>query len=456
MHQSQLRQLARQFADQTIKRAEYLRERSALIDGIVAGDIAITRVAPPPPPRPEQEGAKVGVGVGVGVGVTAEAEKPTNKLPLIIGAAVVIAAVIGWLLIPDDKPPAPVKPALVVQPAPMPQEPAARSLVEDFIAARAWSDLGISGFRDDWVALSVDDRDEARAAPWFRRLSKALRQEITTQKALAEIDQTGDAVAAGRRLVELGEFLGIADRLPTFDVPDSQSSSEPQQLPAAVVTEELTAETETAAAGNDEPSAAAWLASLDPEAVTLQLFAVNHLDKVERLVAAHPELTFRILYFSGEPRFRVVYGSFANNIAAQEGFLELPESIRWEQPKPLVQSVRKLLALHTGNQAPEVAVSESPDWLLEQDNQRFTIQLFASDNRASVKRLVDANPSLSLHAVDAGGTGSPYRVLYGSFASAAAAITASHSLPSRILKNTGKPLVKSFSELQSGATSSAQ
>ena len=468
MHKSQLRLLAKQFSDQAIGREEYDRARTELIDSIVAGDTTITRVPPPPPaPPPVQPEA---------IAESIDEDVVANKLPLIVGGAVVIVAiVIGiWLLIPGKKPAGPTSVALTEQ-KPITQVPAARALVEDFVAARDWSDYSINQFRQDWTALSDNERNEAISASWFRRLSKAMRQEINTQKALAGIDQTGGAVAAGLRLIKLGEFLGIADQLPAFEPTNSQSRANPpnnspgnalgnspeQSLEQPTVAVEIASATDTPKDNTDsEISGAAWLATNDPHAVTLQLFAVNRLDKVERLIAAHPTLAVRILAFPGAPRFRVVFGSFPDKAAAENGFRLLPAAIRAEQPKPLVKSIGELLALLPEHQQPIAASAvnsgASQNWLLAQSARNFTLQLFASDNRDNVTRLVEEHPSLDLHAVEAGGTSPPYRVLYGSFSSLTAAAAASEALPGDILKSTGKPLVKSFAELQSSTTSSIQ
>ena len=95
MHKSQLRLLARRYADLAIERSDYVGERQALIDSIVSGETRITRVAPappPPPPTPEQLAAHAEV----------MEDDPPSKLPFAIagGVAVVVVILGAWLLWP--------------------------------------------------------------------------------------------------------------------------------------------------------------------------------------------------------------------------------------------------------------------------------------------------------------------------------------------------------------------
>lgn len=187
---SQLRRLARQFYVGEIDETDYRRRRRTLIDGIADGDVAIEREAPPPPPAP----------VSTEPPVVAESPAPRPRVsPVHAGVGVIVLAAIVWALWPRT---APEKPAVATSrppPAAAPGETRlptktvseARTLVESFLAARDWSDAAIGSFGRRWEALPASERDDARSSPWFRRLTKAVRDELKTQKALAEFDKTG-------------------------------------------------------------------------------------------------------------------------------------------------------------------------------------------------------------------------------------------------------------------------
>ena len=92
-----------------------------------------------------------------------------------------------------------------------------RALVESFLALRDFSDPSISGFRDEWSALSEAERDEARDALWFHSLVRALRDEIKTQKALAGLAGGEAALSRARTVWKLGEHLEVSEQLPVVE-----------------------------------------------------------------------------------------------------------------------------------------------------------------------------------------------------------------------------------------------
>jgi len=462
MDRSQLRKLAAQYADGRIPAPQYRARRRALIDAIAGGTQPIERVSAP------------AAGAPAAAGAAQRGARKLPPLPLLLGGAsalglAVLATVLLW---PQPEPP-PAAPLLPAPPAPA--LPPARTLIESFVARRDFGSDALDALRRGWAALDEADRAWARSALWFRALVQTLRDEIRTQNALAELTAGGEALERARELRALGEELGIGTQLPGLEDPrparrnPAQASAPPAPPPATAQQEDATAPQAaapaagaTAAAGErasapaaaptppagaappareQPPTGRQWLAARADHELTLQIFAVNHLDRVEELMAAHPELPLYVLASDGaRPRYRVFVGVFADSAAAQAAFEALPGDVARAAGGAMVKSfaaVREDLAVPDGAAAGGAAVqraagSEAP----------YTLQLFASDSRASAESLLGAYPALALELREVAGDAAPYRVVYGRFASAREARAASGALPQSLLSRIGTPLAR--------------
>ncbi len=209
MNKSQLRRLAREYAMGRLELDAYLDQRSALIDDIVAGEIAIESsadsIADFAAAHPRVQGIR------------------GSRLPLIIGAGVVIAVI--WAFLASRETIAPgAGDQTATRQVPGKSLSAARGLVEEFLATRDWSRESVAGFRDNWNALTPNEKAAARAAPWFRRLAETLREEINAHKALAELDDSGLSSTTGKRLAAFGEFLGIDAEMLDSSAPERRGA----------------------------------------------------------------------------------------------------------------------------------------------------------------------------------------------------------------------------------------
>ena len=446
MLKSQLRRLASDFASEKIEREDYTRRRRTLIDGIVDGDIQIEREPPPLPPPPPAAPTEA-----------LEPAPPSARLsPLRVGAgAMVVVALITatWLLWPDPAPPPP--PQVVVRTqstastaAAQKPDRRARTMVESFLSVHDWGEASIANFELGWRALTAEQRERAKTASWFRRLTKAMRDELKTQRALLEFDKTGTVVAAGARLLALGEFLGVADALPDFPVPDAAAPAaipEPAAREPASDSADARPTATVAATSDAELTGSQWLATRRAGAYTLQLFAVDRLDRVQRLIDGHPGLALKVLDFgSATPRYRILYGEFGSPAEAESTHASLPESVRGDEASAYIKSLDEMRSAYGqgGSVLPRVG------WLAVQDAGHFTLQLFASNRRENVDKLVSAHPTLELRVQATREPESRFRVLYGAYATEAAARAAGDQIPAAILERTGAPLVKSIAELQ--------
>lgn len=412
MNRSQLRRLARDYATGRLEYDKYVRERKELIDGIESGAIAIESTADTTgdfSPFP-----------------SIERKIRATPLPLIIGACVLIAVI--WLFLtttPSDDASVQRSDAGIEQPGT--RVSAARELVEDFLATRDWSSKSLGDFRDSWNALTPNEQAQARAAPWFRRLAEALREEINAHKALAEFDGSGHSSTTGRRLASFGEFLGIDSELPDPAAP------EPRAATASVERSDVAA-----------TSASEWLAAQSDDDYTLQLFAVNHLDRLERLIAAYPDVALYLLSFDGAgPRYRMVHGAFESEEQARAAYAALPVELRGDTAKAFVRRVGDLREeLSASRVRPSPDAAEPP----AASTPVYTLQLFASASRENVDRLVAKYEDLDLRVHTSPGAATKYRVLYGRFDTREAARAASQSLPKAIIDEVGTPLLRETSE----------
>lgn len=400
--------LAREHALGQIERAEYRRRRADLIDGIVNGDIEIRRQPP----------ARHAAGGFAPVAGTLR----RSSVHVAIGVLVLVAIV--WLLLPDSE--TLVEPREDAAPAARPSEgarmPAARALVEGFLRERNWSKESLASFEASWNALTPNEQAQARGAAWFRALVAALRDEINAHKALAEFDGTGRASATGKRLAAFGEFLGVGSELPEMSASaPATPAAGPQSTPAPPVA------TETAAPAL---TGSAWLAARADDELTLQLFAANHLDRLETLIAAHPDVDLQLLVFEQHPPpYRLVHGVFATRAAAVDAYRRLPGDLAVAE-EPLV---RRIAELRTG--AAAGVVREPPP-------QRYTLQVFASASRENVERLISRYPALDMRVQPLSNADASFRVVVGDYPSSEAAQRAAEALPATLIEELGEPLVR--------------
>ena len=412
MNKSQLRHLARDYATGRVEHDEYLRTRGALIDAIVAGDIAIDLSVPD--------------AVDVAAEPPGQQRTPATPVPWIAGAVAVVVVI--WIFLASQQTDDPGSGDRgQVDPVPGLRVTGARVLVQDFLTTRDWSKESLARFRDLWNALTPNEQAEARAATWFRRLAEALREEINAHKALAEFDGSGLSTTTGKRLAAFGEFLGIDGEIPDMDAPDRAAA---QRLDAQPVRQQ-------------EPlTGSQWLEAQASDNYTIQLWAGDHLDRLEHLTAGHQHLALFVLSSTGQqPRFRLLHGSFASEEQARRAYQALPADLRSQAPGPLVRRVDHLREeLHgAGNKTPTTdPVMASPPV--------YTLQVFASSSRDNVDRLVARYRDLHLRVHISDGDSTPFRVLYGEFDSPQAAQEASAKLPATMLEEVGKPLLRDTSE----------
>jgi septal ring-binding cell division protein DamX len=415
----------------------------------------------------------------------AQPASPRGAPRILVGVvAALCVAILAFILWPADQPPPstpPPPPALPAQ-----EIPRARTLVESFLALRDFSPDAISGFQDEWSGLDEAERREARETVWFASLVRTLGDEITAQKALADLGTGDAALERARRLLALGQELGVADQLPQLDsdapaaaATGDQAQESPGQSPAPLspplpgqpqVSESATGAaapataSETAGETGEALTGRKWLSARSDDEITLQLFAVNGLDAVEKLMAAHPELSVHILEASGaSPRYRVFHGVYADADEARAAYEALPTTVSGASGGAIVKSFAAVREDLYGTSSPQPAAMQpepsgprappqqsptpkAPTPAAAGDGGAYTLQLFASGNRANAEALMKAYPALSLQLRESDDARAPYRVIYGNFESAEAARAATGALPPTLVSRIGKPLPRPIAD----------
>lgn len=192
---SQLRELARQFSAGQVGRDDYRRDRTALLEQVGSGKLAIAyrEITPPKPASPPTVIIDVG-----------DDEPGSNRSTIFLGALLLVVSIAagGWWYINQQT----AAPAALVDVAPKAEGVA---VIEDFLMANDWSSAGIAEFERRWSELDTAHQAEGRSDPAFGRLEAGLRSRIEDQLSVMSLDQTGQTAAEVTRLRDFGTRLGV-------------------------------------------------------------------------------------------------------------------------------------------------------------------------------------------------------------------------------------------------------
>jgi len=380
MDKSQLRLLARDFANGDIAFADYRRQREELIDDIVAGALEIERTptpAAPPAPEPVPPPAQS----------SSTSSGPLSLQSILVGLLVLGLAV--WLMYPTKReapqfasiqPPEQTK----TREAPGPGE----RIVAEFLRANAWGEYDLDQFLAAWVALTATERSEARQAGDVQRLGDALIREMKAIQAVYDLSPSTEKEKSLETLTLLAAALDVKiSRVRTQAVEpilESQVSPAPLEtvassikataidqlmVPAtadplvesvepaqpemvtdaqdALPLEDLTDENVTlTVVENSRAATSRWKPLDDVAGYTLQLFALSNTENVSKVLRTYPTLDLRVLTLAaGNARHRIVFGSFPAQAGAAAAYLELPTALTRDQPAPIIKSIEELRGL---------------------------------------------------------------------------------------------------------------
>lgn len=442
MDRSQLRRLARDYARGELDEDSYRQRRAALIDDIVAGRVAIEREPVPEPPARE-----------AGEKPPAPAA-PSIRLSHVVLGGLVIAFAVLALAGRDDPAPAGPDREAASDGAAVP----VAMLLESFLAREDWSEAAVSRFQAAWLALPEEARAAARTSAAFERLAQALRREIDRHHTVIELEGSPQARADNARLYALGATLGIAETLPRkpstparADRTRDAEQPEPRH-PGDVETADGVSpghSLQPSAQGTDEggPEGAG---ETETEEAAQRADAALDPAKGPGTEAPHPSPDAA----PTESTAAVPRQAVSSDKGAQRaGIASAPRapapaaepSVARSDDPPASEPAR---AEATTVEPSEQGSANEPPPGASGNSGQYTLQLFALSTGANVERLLRSYPDLGLrvHISDTGP--SRYRILYGRFGTQDEARRAFGSLPAELIAEAGRPVVRTFAELE--------
>ncbi len=400
MKYSHLRQLARDYSQGKIDPPSYQKERAELLDGIVSGEIPLERPDPVPapalapklPPEPVREAPE-----------PASDSRGTHRTfltwAILIGGIAVIAG-LAWLFIPSE--PAPFYPEPTVgvitgTTGPDGETQLLRDQAEKFLHTGDWSPAGVAELHRQWRESSPQVRAEARTETWFYNLTDALNHQITQERNLAELKASPEAPGNVARLQTFARSLELDQEQEQAPPEANEPATGPVTIPPATLPNGADtdgAQTEIATAAR----------SLEPD----QGQAPPEANEPATVPVTIPPTTLPIEVDTNKAQTEI-----AAAIAPQNG---------------------KVFA-------------DGYTWLKNQTGNKFTLQLFALNQRENVLKLLANHPQLGLKAIISTDEGSRYRILYGLFDTESAAHTAHKHIPLGISTESHLPNIKTIAEM---------
>lgn len=248
MSQKTLRELAKGYARGEIDKDSYRKSRGELIEGIIAGKIAVKVIDYPPPLVPSDDDKAITENIQrdrtevrppnaktpppAQQSTTASANTPSpkteKKSPIVfisVSAAIVILLIIGVVLFypkpPSSTPIAVSNSASTVETnsvtATTSNNMAGESLIADFLGKKNWSEESLDNFVNSWIALTQEERDAATQTKRMRRMHDSIYKQFLQEKALASIDSEKATVKL-QQLIGFANAIGIDDSRLTIDL----------------------------------------------------------------------------------------------------------------------------------------------------------------------------------------------------------------------------------------------
>ena len=252
-----LRELAREYAQNVLDQESYHKSRRELIQGICAGEVEVEthEYLTPLENLPEEiDDTRENIITQLSQPSTDDADstvpdiagsapaarpkpKATPKLSptsrsrwiirqknIVIGmVAIILLAIITLtiLLLPatDDS-------SVQVTEVQVAEYNSGQILITDFIQQKNWSQNNITSFVTSWQLLSEQEHSAAAESPEMKRLVNSIYQQLLDERALLSLGDVENAVANQRSLVNFANQLGINDARFTVLEPEPQADTE--------------------------------------------------------------------------------------------------------------------------------------------------------------------------------------------------------------------------------------
>ncbi|MCG8324572.1 MAG: hypothetical protein MI673_03575 [Thiotrichales bacterium] len=231
-----LRELAKDFAQGKINQDDYRKQRTSLVQGILAGNISVPDrefLAPLPPPDEDPDITAQGYDYDPSSTTEIAVTKPGQKnrdvsatpappppmaskhspvllfTALSVAVLLIIVAVTALFIFTSDSKDTVPAPEQTVQ-APVAGQ-AASQLIQIFIEQNNWQPDKLKQFEEHWQQIGPVEQRAASGLPIMGQLVNAIYKQILEERAMATL---GDAEASRRKqqiLVDFANNLGIHD-----------------------------------------------------------------------------------------------------------------------------------------------------------------------------------------------------------------------------------------------------
>ncbi len=230
-----LSELAEDFSKGDIDATTYRKNRGALLQGIVAGQIPVHPIDYLPPIEVEEEAAVTQpmarettqiLGESVPRGnlsgsiseptVTAE-DKPFPALFIAVSTGIVILLIIAVVMFYPEPPAVTSKQTDTAVTAIDPElSKPGESLITRFLEQNTWNKQSLDGFQQEWSQLTFDQINAVSSTKRMQRFSSAIYKQFMEAKALASIDSE-QAIAKQQMLLDFTRQIGIYDSRMTIE-----------------------------------------------------------------------------------------------------------------------------------------------------------------------------------------------------------------------------------------------
>jgi len=284
-----LRELAREYAQNNIDRESYRNSRRKLIQGICAGEIEVkaheyltpletfseelddtaeniiteivqqaknTKPVAAIPKKPETPQAKVELKPAPSPAESSAGNFKQKNILIGAGTIIVLSILILVILLfptVEDKPSTNIDRPIV-------QSSAGQGLIIDFIQQKNWTQENLDVFVTSWQQMSAQEQTAAFSSLEMKRLINTIYQQLLDERALLSLGDVENAVANQHMLVNFAEQLGIEDkRLNVFEPEpvthieaESMQPSMVDTVDSGTIPTESSSETVTETATEDE------------------------------------------------------------------------------------------------------------------------------------------------------------------------------------------------------------
>jgi len=212
-----LRSLAKDYANGTLEKDNYRKERTVYLEAILAGDVSVRQKQSTASVTQDRSDSVTQRKPNTTQPSTEATRRFNSKMILLAGGTVLTLIVIIVLMLSsgenENVNPADSE-AIVETPAPTRLETtptAAQDLISSFLSSNMWSVSSMDTFLQDWNNLATTDKTDISNTVEFSQLTSSILKKLVEERALSTIGNPETSLEKQRQLVEFAASIGIND-----------------------------------------------------------------------------------------------------------------------------------------------------------------------------------------------------------------------------------------------------